>query len=732
MNKIIIFSVIGLLIVSGFGVIGLQTDPAIKQHVTYDFKNVKISESEDFVTLDMDETDSVLMNPNKPMMPYSTKTFTYPVGTEISSVECTPTDIQIQSLPKMIKPTAQPVLPGMEVSDSSDESVSYSFDTYPNMWYDYDVGMGLKDNQRCVYLKIRLFPVQYQPAQDTIRVASDFDIDIEYKQTNQQVVQQTDEDEYDLIILTPAKFLPALTPLADHKNDRDVSTKIVTLNNIYSGLYFATEGRDNPEKVKYFIKNAIEQWNTKNVLLIGGVGEFPTRDTHVYVDYNEGDDEVFITDVYYADVYDGDGNFVSWDSNENDVFGEFNWSNTNNFDEVDLYPDVYLGRLPVLDSEELTGVVNKIITYETGEAWKQDWFSEIVVIGGDTVPSSLGDESNVDEGEYLNQAVLDIMTGFTPDKIWDSNYRLSWFNPSGVDNINNGINSGCGFVDWAGHGSPTVWTTYPHNGEKQILPTPTGIYRNKQILNLENNEKLPIVVTGACSVGKFSVPDCFTWSFVKNPNGGGIASLGATSLSWGMSGPGVVDWLGGRIHLSFYQAYADGAETFGQMWADGLSEYIRPNMDGGHHKTGEQWEPFGDPTLQITEPSAPPLKPAQPTGPSEGKVDEKQNYSTVTTDPENDSIYYKWDWGDGTYSAWIGPFESGETCEVTHVWEQRGSYPVSVQARDDNGKLSEWSEPLPTSMPKDRLFFHPFFEFFKQHFNVFSFFENMFENRGMV
>jgi hypothetical protein len=258
-------------------------------------------------------------------------------------------------------------------------------------------------------------------------------------------------------------------------------------------------------------------------------------------------------------------------------------------------------------------------------------------------------------------------------------------------------------LDWAGHGAPRVWTTYPHNGTRQILPTPTGTYYNYQIMDLNNGDKLPIVVTGACSVGKFNKnEDCFTWSFVKNPDGGGIASIGPSGLSWGSSSESTVNYLEGRMQTSIFKAYAYGVERFGQMWVEGINNYIRPNMDGGHHKTGVQWEPFGDPTLQIASESQPPLKPETPTGTNNGKAGVEYSYNTVTTDPEGNDIYYRWDWGDGVVSQWFGPYNSGQECEAKHTFNTQGSYEIRVISKDTNGRLSDWSDPFTISMPKNR------------------------------
>jgi len=52
-----------------------------------------------------------------------------------------------------------------------------------------------------------------------------------------------------------------------------------------------------------------------------------------------------------------------------------------------------------------------------------------------------------------------------------------------------------------------------------------------------------------------------------------------------------------------------------------------------------------------------------------------------------------WDWGDGSYSAWLGPFDSGEVISASHAWS-KGSYNIKVKAKDVLGAESNWSDPL--------------------------------------
>jgi len=104
--------------------------------------------------------------------------------------------------------------------------------------------------------------------------------------------------------------------------------------------------------------------------------------------------------------------------------------------------------------------------------------------------------------------------------------------------------------------------------------------------------------------------------------------------------------------------------------------------------------------------SKPPDKPSKPTGPASGKAGNEYDYSTSTTDPDGDLIWYKWYWNDpiNETSEWIGPFTSGQTMTTSHVWDEQGDYNIRVKAKDIHGEESPWSDPLTVTMPKVKLF----------------------------
>jgi len=97
-----------------------------------------------------------------------------------------------------------------------------------------------------------------------------------------------------------------------------------------------------------------------------------------------------------------------------------------------------------------------------------------------------------------------------------------------------------------------------------------------------------------------------------------------------------------------------------------------------------------------------PLTPSKPSGPLNGKTGEQYSYSTSAQDPNDEDLYYWWDWGDGTNSGWDGPYQSGQQVSASHIWTSEGSYDIIVKVKDINNKESGWSDPLTVSIPRTR------------------------------
>ncbi len=430
-------------------------------------------------------------------------------------------------------------------------------------------------------------------------------------------------DGYDFVILTPLEFSQGLQPLVSHKQGHGIKTKIVTLEEIYHGTYFLVKGRDNPEKIKYFIKDAIENWGITSTLLVGNRTKMPVR----YATPVDNDESVFtepyITDLYYADIYyNGTNDFCTWDSNNNSIFGEYlQMNNSWMIDNMDLYPDLYLGRLLCTNLTEVHIVVDKIITYENN-TFNQSWFKNLVICGGDThgrwndffqVYVVLKEGKSAFEGEYAGNRIIENMSDFIATKLY-----MSALLPLGdqeakclnITNIESAINQGAGFVVFSGHGYPEGWATYLPGPLllRQLfpLPRPDG-FTSLHIQKLDNDNRLPLIMLDACSCGDFHTSKSpLAWEFVRYEDGGAIACYASTFYSWALAGTSNVKSGNGFIRTYIFKNYSEGTDKAGVLLAqaikaylndsDAMSKYVPKGMSA---MCIMGWELFGDPTLQL-------------------------------------------------------------------------------------------------------------------------------------
>jgi len=108
-----------------------------------------------------------------------------------------------------------------------------------------------------------------------------------------------------------------------------------------------------------------------------------------------------------------------------------------------------------------------------------------------------------------------------------------------------------------------------------------------------------------------------------------------------------------------------------------------------------------------------PSKPQKPSGPTEGKPGIEYTFETASMDPSGKQISYKWSWGSENYSDWLGPYNSGEKCSASYIWNDKGVYEIKVKAKNVDGAQSDWSDPLAISMPKNKAI-NPFLLFLER------------------
>ena len=510
-----------------------------------------------------------------PSIPSISKTFLFPLGTKIKNIS--------YKIGKIFESSA--ILSAY--NPFLHKNYLYK-GNYPSKWLEYNIGRGIDNGSRVIILSLHINPIKYDGKENKIKYLDSVKIEIDYEKHEQEELPSN----YDLLIIAPSQFKDALQPLINEKESHGIKTILMTVEDITSKY----NGRDNAEKVKYAIKDAIEQYGIKYVLLVGSESLLPIRKTHFSWKWEHGQwNETMITDLYYADIYDANGSFSSWDTNNNGVYGEIYYGINSTSDVMDLYPDVYVGRLACKNVREVKTIVNKIIEYENEE---KPWFKNILLAGGDTFPWWKGYE-----GEEEIEKVKSIMKNFNPIELKTSDGS---FKPA---NINHYINTGVGFFYYSGHGFPYGIGTHPPNNDSWIY------YLSPYMVGLRNDGKLPVILFDACLTSKLDFTfgdlindtspyikkilygianltgiknkkiECFSWKWISKNNGGAIAVIGATRVSF-------MD-----IGTYFFKQYKENI-TLGEQFSNFETSFI--NEEGKGYYTIEEFILLGDPSLKLS------------------------------------------------------------------------------------------------------------------------------------
>jgi len=401
--------------------------------------------------------------------------------------------------------------------------------------------------------------------------------------------------EYELMIICPNGFSNNLIPLVNHKVNMGISTILVSLDEIYE-----------TEKIKYYIKYAIEEWNTNYVLLVGGKrGQTPSWHLPVrYINMDNNWESHFISDLYFSDIYDSEGDFSDWDTDLDGIYGEWRKGESPVDSYIDLYPDVAVGRLPCRNNYEVKIIVEKIIEYET-TAYAKSWFNDFVVVAGDTYLESDNPLWVGYEGEYYGNLAIEFMDTYNPIRLFTSDGSLT-----GQSDVINTLNEGCGFVYFVGHGNPQSWGNHPPDDHEFI----TGL-NVQRMYELRNDNMYPICVVSGCHNNQFDVAtfECWGWRILRKIDGGSIASFGCTAL--GHTKEDKNSFLGGinELEVQLFKEYGqNNLEFLGDLLVESWNWYldtynINWNASSNNDlidswldaQVVESYILFGDPSLKI-------------------------------------------------------------------------------------------------------------------------------------
>lgn len=339
----------------------------------------------------------------------------------------------------------------------------------------------------------------------------------------------------DALYIGPAAFLPELGALIQLRRDQGYSVVTVDVQALYDGWNF---GQVSPEAIRAFLRYAAANWQPapRAVTLVGD----GTVDPHNY----EKKGNVNFIPPYLAKVdpwlieaacepcyaqLDGD-NPVTGDDPEGHFFAA----------------DLWIGRLPVKSNGDLTGLVNKIVSYErttTLAGWQNinvfvaDNYIKSVDTSGQPVKDLAGDFAKISEG-IVAIAPAGVRTSrvyYDPyPQFSDPSGAQSWRIPNAVQahsDVIARLSAGAGLVTYNGHSHHWQWAITdesPSADPNSLL----GLYDTDL---LTNKNRYFIGLSMTCLTSQFQKP-AFSGTVLDerlllNTNGGAVAQWGPAGLS---------------------------------------------------------------------------------------------------------------------------------------------------------------------------------------------------------
>ncbi|MBN1281103.1 MAG: PKD domain-containing protein [Candidatus Thermoplasmatota archaeon] len=647
-------------------------------------------------------------DPGEPNLPAYGISFLLPQGATVTDISVQPGVQHHLASDVLVEPVEQPVplsaLPTAVVTTLCDESIYTSAETFPGSLF-RTIGVHHFRGYGILYLVV--FPVSYRPLEGELFYYSEMTVTVQTTHTTavHPLFRNSDTDQqdvinkvhtsdtlatygsmphaplsaehYDLLILTTDELKDHFIPLKDAHDAHGIPTEIKTLSDVSWFPSFVT-----PEDIRELIT---EEYITKGItsVLIGGDADvFPTPLLYVQAG---GDTDTLPSDLYYA-CLDGTYNY------DNDEY----WGERYDGDgggDVDLIAEVYVGRAAVGDALEADNFVHKTLAYMSTGGYSS---GPVVMVGEylwgpPNYPVTFGGDS-MEELVNGSSAHQYTTLGFPAETYSISRlYDHSWpgFNLSDPwetgwpkSEIMNTINSGVHYVNHLGHSG----TTYNMRMGADDIESLT-------------NTMLPFIYSQGCYAGAFDLDDSMAEYYTVKTTHAAFACILCARYGWGT--PGSTDGPNQRYHRQFWDAvFQENITSIGKANQDSKEDNVYringPCMRWCYYEMNL----FGDPTLEffIRQNTAPDI-PEAPLGTKKGEVGQTYTFTSMTSDAEGDLVYYKWSFGDGTFSPWLGPYLSGQQVNTTHSWTTWGRYEVKVKARDQHREESDWSDPLPVRMP---------------------------------
>ena len=539
-----------------------------------------------------------IMTPGQPAMPYIPVKVLLPMGQKLTSVYVELTDLTEMRGDKYIDHVRKMQPLSLPTSDNTpkDQAIYSKNANFPEMKYELLGTQRLKGYDLVI---INVYPYKYNPVTRTVTwfqtaeiiVNSTFDDDV-YNAQNKMMIEsyKTDlekliinpeninnyektysnssrtlvspSDPYTMIVITDEEREIYLQDFVDWKNDHDVITSTFLTSEIYTEY----TGVNEQEKIKNFIIDAYVTYSGTSTpleyVLLGGDDEIVPIRT-VFIDTGWGTlDYNMPCDLYYG-CLDND-----WDGDGNGIYGEV-------ADNVDLIPEVSVGRIPAETLIEFENVFNKTSFYVDNQTVGDD----IVCLIGENLnnnPLTWG-------GDYKDE-VADLAPSLDADYHVNRLYQREGTYSS--DTVRDAINNGLSVINHMGHSN------------ENIVFGQTTSY-----VNTYTNTNYGFAYTQGCYPAAFDEATSSSGESIGEnlviSEHGLYAFIGNTRYGW--YSPGNTDGPSQYYDIAFFEAmFNDEMRQLGKSLSQSRAELVNMALASGVMRwVHYEIVIFGDPSVEV-------------------------------------------------------------------------------------------------------------------------------------
>ena len=308
----------------------------------------------------------------------------------------------------------------------------------------------------------------------------------------------TDGSAVEYVIVTSQALANEFQRLADWKTQKGVQSAVRTVEWIDQTY---PNGVDRGERIRFFLRDAYQNWGTLYALLGGDSDVIPVR----YAESTLEGGESIPADYYYGCL---DGN---WNGDGDARFGEGRTASAPG-DSVDLLFDVSIGRLPVSTLSQTDGVVDKVLLYEQNPPVVARYPASILVLAERLFESIHG-------ADIAEQALEVVPPWIRIARLYEESASYPGSTELTRQAAIDSINAGFGIVHHVGHGYRNTMSIGP------------GTLNNADSDALINGPRNSVVFAINCSSVSIDF-NAIGERWIKNPNGGSIAYVGTSRISY--------------------------------------------------------------------------------------------------------------------------------------------------------------------------------------------------------